>query len=195
MHKRWWQRTLLWVIAIPVAVFGALWGAFGYSSACRECGMIRSSTDWQIPFTPLTYWRSHSLEPTLLSREVEADALATGHTHNWVFSHGGGNGIMCAIGSGRWLMSEAMSPDCPTFIHGLVLYRDKRLAREWLTLLLDPKIAIHPPLGYDLPKKNFPNKAAFDEWGSKLRDNLSFDEQEQPGVAALFDRTFVKLDH
>jgi hypothetical protein len=54
------------------------------------------------------------------------------HDHHWLFGQGGGNGVKCAIGSGRYIRSAADSKEFADMIlmlhsHGQTAFRDRVL--------------------------------------------------------------------
>src|SRR5258705_8395552 len=97
-------------VALLILVgMSALFGAFGYSSVCRRCGLERRGTDWQIPLTSISVCKSSSEKPTPVSVTLERNGTVGRHEHDWLFIHGAGNGITCALGSGDYISPTVRS--------------------------------------------------------------------------------------
>src|SRR5689334_4320234 len=114
------RRKLIWGI---LAALGLVVVAFGASSRntsiCAICGEMRHGVAWQIPFTEVSYWRSASTTETALSRVVSKHGLCPHASHDWLFASGGGNGVMCAIGGGRHLLTAVSSAEVAVFVDGV----------------------------------------------------------------------------
>lgn len=81
-------------------------GPFCYSSVCTQCGRRRYSRDWMVPFTRIKIGSVNNETDTPLSTVLRQKNIVPAHTHQWLFIHGSGNGIMCAIGSGSTMLSS-----------------------------------------------------------------------------------------
>jgi len=166
--KKFISLALLGLVA---AVF-AVYGGFGSISVCGTCGAVQDSTEWQIPFTSVTYWHSTSITQTPLSAVVAKRQLATCSSHNWLFIHGGGNGIMCAIGDGRRVHQAALSSDVAAFVSAVSDYQGQGEAQRWLKVALDTEASrdLVSLLAGDLPEHGFPHRQTFDGWWQQHRD-------------------------
>jgi hypothetical protein len=168
------KRTMLIVLVAALAL-AAFFGAFGYSSICTNCGAIEHTTEWQLPFTQLTVWRSHSIEATPLSRVVDHRQLALASGHAWIFASGGGNGVTCAIGPGRHIYSAVLSPEVATFIDAMSQYRGTTETRRWLASVLDPNhsMTVEGQIRFArIPPAGFTGQAQFDAWWRNHHDHL-----------------------
>src|SRR5215204_6449400 len=81
-----------------VVTLALMMGPFGYTSVCNRCGALRSTTEWQLPMTSLTVFRSSTESESPLSRVLLTNGIVAAHSHQWLFAQGGGNGVKCAIG-------------------------------------------------------------------------------------------------
>src|SRR3954454_5835675 len=91
MNRRTKRLTYASLACLLLLAF-AWYGAFSYRSVCTSCGEEELATDWQIPFTSVTYWQSRSERDTPLSRVVSRYGLAKPGVHTWLFAQGNGNG-------------------------------------------------------------------------------------------------------
>src|SRR4051812_14748597 len=105
---KWW-RPPRW-FAVTAGLFAGiliLWVAvtstFTYVSVCPICGDLQHTTEWQVPFTEITYWTHSSTSSTLLSATIVRRRSPGVHPHNWLFAYGAGNGVQCALGDGQGL--------------------------------------------------------------------------------------------
>jgi hypothetical protein len=131
------------VVAACAAI--ALWimlawvnGPFRYGSVCDRCGALRSTTEWRLPFTELTVFVHATESDTPLSRVLMTNGIVSLHAHHWLFGHGSGNGVKCAIGPGRHVSPTASSEDFATLV--LMLHRSGEIALrdQVLSGALDP---------------------------------------------------------
>ncbi|MFN0052533.1 MAG: hypothetical protein ACKV0T_10085 [Planctomycetales bacterium] len=130
-----WRR-IVWTVVAMVLVIGPF--RFHYFSVCGDCGAVRNSSERQIPVFPFPYWRSHAIQETVLSRTVARLGLIGQHEHRWLFGHGGGNGIQCALGSGRHIRKSADSDLVAIFLENTWEYEGEESAGEWLAFALSP---------------------------------------------------------
>jgi hypothetical protein len=108
---------------IGAGLLAAAWCArFSYVSVCPICGEIQSTTEWQIPFSSVTYYRWSNLKATPLSRAIAGRLPPGTHSHRWEFCSGGGNGVMCAIGKGQFLWSAMQRPYFVKIVGGVLSY-------------------------------------------------------------------------
>jgi hypothetical protein len=162
------------VALVPLGLL-ILLGRFGYTSICTTCGAIQNSSEWQIPFTEITYWRSSSVAPTTLSRVVERHHLSLSHAHTWVFAAGGGNGTTCAIGPGRHLCTAVTSQPVANFIDAMARYHGQSEAQRWLSALLNPDRSNYVSgmiRMADVPTNEFDSPLQFETWWRSHRDDL-----------------------
>src|SRR5689334_2267619 len=111
--RRWLTRRILLtsgaacLIAVIVLALLGMRAAFSYTSICPICGEIQETTEWQLPFTQVTYHTSTYVASSPLSRIISKRHPVGLHAHQWQFCIGGGNGVRCALGDGRGLFMEA----------------------------------------------------------------------------------------
>ena len=132
------RKKFIFTGAVLVVLLGAaLFGAFGFSSVCSHCGSVRQATRWQIPFTDLTLWETHTDSRNDFSDFAARHGRSADGPHQWVFAAGGGNGITCAIGRGRYLWPTIHHCDTQRLLE--ICYQvDEQLAGRVLDASLDP---------------------------------------------------------
>lgn len=156
------------LIAVVIVLFAGATlsqGRFGYSEVCRQCGTIRQATEWQIPFTRLTMFRSTSERQTPVSQALLGTGLAKQHEHHWLFVAGGGNGTMCAIGDGRHISPTAESAGVARLIEASHKYGDRQFCDKLLQTVFDPKTSgLVRGLGMRVPKNGFEQASDLHAW-------------------------------
>jgi hypothetical protein len=148
-------------------VLAIFWGQFRYSSICPICGREQSSVEWQIPFTEIAYWHSHTISDTPLTATLVRAGAAGPHAHDWHFCHGGGNGVMCAIGDGRYLLPRVADPSLLESVQTTLQFETPRRQAELLTVLCDCRRAnlIWTAASVaDFPPGQFSDLQAFARW-------------------------------
>jgi hypothetical protein len=130
------KRATIIIVGTIIVGTVALFSTFSSISVCGVCGCTCQRTELQIPFTFVTYWRFERAFESPLSEQVNRLKLAPLHKHDWIFIHGSGNGIMCALGSGGEIHTSARSPEVAAFIADTHRYRDADEARRWLAIAL-----------------------------------------------------------
>ncbi len=174
--------TLRRAVVVIVILFIAMWGCFSGTSICSICGATQSETQWQVPFAELTYWRTKSVSNTCLSTLANNSGLCPPHTHRWIFAHGGGNGITCAIGQGRHIGTAALNPQWAEILSAVATYRDKETASKWLKISLDPKRSMSfVGLLLHLPEGGFHDRETFETW---WKSNVTETEKLEPNFFA-----------
>jgi len=130
-------RAIVLIAAVLVVINGPF--RFGYFSVCRECGAVRKTIERQVPLTRLSYWTTHTIEETYLSSAVGRLGLLGAHQHDWLFGAGGGNGVVCALGDGRQIRTNAELYTIARFVENVSESEGEEAARKWLAYALDPK--------------------------------------------------------
>ena len=125
--------TALWILLAWVN------GPFRYGSVCDRCGALQSTTEWRLPFTGLPVFAHSTESETPLSRVLMTNGIVSSHAHHWLFGHGSGNGVKCAIGPGRHVSPTAASEDFATLV--LMLHRNgqSELQGRVLSGAFDPR--------------------------------------------------------
>jgi hypothetical protein len=127
-----------WILFGAVAVFlvfgyfVVLGGPFGYFSICDRCGARRDTVVWEFPFSHFRIYSRSQERSTPLSQVLVTNGLVKSHPHNWLFGHGSGNGVKCAIGSGRHISAAAESVEFAALVqtlhqNGETAFRDRIL--------------------------------------------------------------------
>jgi hypothetical protein len=151
-RQRWVAIGVFAVIA-TVFTFTLITGPFGYSSVCDKCGASRHTTDWQLPLTDLTVFTYSTESDSPLSRVLLTNGIVPAHSHHWLFSVGGGNGVRCAIGPGRHIRPAAGSEEFAAIVltlhqRGQIDFRDRVLRG-----VFDPRTSeLFWRLGFNAPK-------------------------------------------
>jgi hypothetical protein len=178
------SRKSKWIIATSgfsslVAI--ALWFwpfCFGYYSVCSRCGEIQDSTEWQLPHTSFAFWSRSSIEPTVMSRYLASSGLVSTHSHQWLFGHGGGNGVRCALGSGDRVRPTLDSPEVPTFLELTRQYGEPGETAKYLTYTFDRNVS-HQVLilAGTVPKEGIHSSEEFrrwmNDWSSFIGDEIA----------------------
>lgn len=79
---------LIYVIPASLGEFTYRWRAY-----CNQCGVMRQTSELQLPYSRFTLWETHRIEDTAVGRVIRERAIAKNHPHQWVCSRGSGNGI------------------------------------------------------------------------------------------------------
>jgi hypothetical protein len=163
-HRR---RVLITVLLAALLACGASFATFSGAWYCAHCAKSRQTLDWQLPFTEVTYWRSESLASTPLSELLASHGLIRGAQHEWLFAHGGGNGVLCALGRGQSLGSLAGSPRVVALLRHLLAV-EPDVARRWVQLVLTDRNAgsalLRSLQDSGFPEPGFSEPEAFQSW-------------------------------
>jgi hypothetical protein len=154
------------------AIFGivAAWPfRFSYTSVCSKCGAEQHAQEWKFPGTEMTFFSHASVTATPLSRYLYSGSLVTKHSHDWLFAHGGGNGIRCAIGDGNELWSIIEAPNSAKLLEAMRVYEGPDQARKFLNLALDPAVSRMDPWAMIVafPTNGFSDGAQYRAWLSE----------------------------
>jgi hypothetical protein len=147
----------------------AIWfGQFESSEICTTCGQMQDVTEFQLPFTSFTYFTTRRQTATPFSIAMNrAGLVPSNHKHQWLYATGGGNGVKCAIGEGRHLLTAVTSPEVATFLQATATYQGRAATRTWTTALLDPTKSDNAATAIrcaHVPPAGFATKAAYDSW-------------------------------
>src|SRR5436309_77765 len=99
---RWVRRIVCVWGTVACLVVTVLFGRFDYVSICQHCGRARRSTEFQVPLTDVPYYWFHRDNDTEFSSRL--GHMVPAHECRWLFGHGGGNGIVCALGNASSLL-------------------------------------------------------------------------------------------
>jgi hypothetical protein len=170
------RRTALVVgFAVLILAGSALFGAFGFSSVCTRCGSIRNTTEWQIPLTRVTLFRTSSEHETPVSAELLRSGAVSRHEHQWLFSSGGGNGVTCAIGQGRHIRPVVQSDSVASILAASQRFGEVQFRDRLVVLMFDPKTSeAVRGLGFSAPTNGFTDASEFRKW---LGDETEYFDQ------------------
>lgn len=130
-----WKKPLYIVILAGVVLTIAAsmaGGFFGSISVCSDCGRTK--------YNSRRYWISRArIEETTLSRVHDTLMGGKEHEHHWLFAHGGGGQITCAIGEGRRLFPAVRREDLREALELIRKNRGDEATKLWMRRLLDPK--------------------------------------------------------
>lgn len=172
------KRVSCVVTVVIVAVGTMAWLAtsvfsFSYFSACRTCGRIRHSRDLQLPFSTLSYWSQHSIKETPVSSV--ADKIVGDHDHKWLFGHGSGNGITCAIGYADQLPSTVNSESVASLIENTRRFDGDAEAQKWLNRAMSPETEDFFRSWFrDYPKERMLNADEHEKRLTQAEENWNF---------------------
>ena len=159
-----------------LAAFAHLYGRFGYTSVCDRCGALRETTQWQVPFTDITLFERSTESDSALSRVLLSRGIVPSHSHHWLFANGGGNGVLCAIGSGRHLRFTLQSEKVAALVRmlherGQLSVRD-RILRD----VFNPDLSrVFPALCSDAPATDATG-TEIQNWVTEMTNNLEIVE-------------------
>ncbi len=181
----WLRKHRRIVIAIAAVVFAISFlrtmarARFSYNSICPLCGKVQYTDDWNIPFTEINLWSTHSESETPLSAALRAANELQTHAHNWYFSWGSGNGAFCALGGGHQLSGLACQPHFATYIETVLRFEQPRVRGILLQRLRDPCEKNCDTLRFaagfsGLPEAGFADVKSFERW--RAAHKQSWDE-------------------
>lgn len=157
------RNRLIFAAIVFLLAYFLFDGPFGYSSICTKCGKRRYSRDWAVPFTSMKVATIHAETDTPLSVTLTQKAIVSQHSHEWLFIHGSGHGITCAIGSGSSLMgvTNQRVADTIALLHdrGKIEFRDRLV-----TGVLDPKNSSLYRVATGFPPPITISDAELDNW-------------------------------
>jgi hypothetical protein len=143
------------------------WSTFRSIAVCRDCGQLRSTVDYQLPLLPITYWRHSGTKHSPLSTTAAQLGLTSAHAHRWTLIHGGGNGILCALGTGGELHATADSRRVAAFIADTNDHRGRNEALEWIHRALDDsnhQAVLNWVVQSDFPEQGVDTSLGYEAW-------------------------------
>lgn len=170
-----YSRRFKWVIGlggllILVAAF-ALWPfRFYYDSVCSQCGAIRWTTEWQLPHSEHSFFKRSTVERTVLSSYLTSSGIVGPHSHQWLFGHGGDNGVRCALGPGDGIRTTVMSPAVVRLLAFSRQFGEQSESSNFLRFGLDQDIspAIRS-LAASVPTDGFATRDQYRGWFSNQK--------------------------
>ena len=173
-HKSPRRRRRWAFLAVLVAL--AVWGPFRFSwfSICDQCGSVRNSSYRQLPFVGITYWTSHDVIETPLSRI--AAGFVPPHEHHWLFGHGGGNSVTCALGPAGSMRRFTRDPEIVRFIELTHRFAGSNAAQHYLAYALNPDQCRQFSVWLDLNNivdSDIDSVAAYEGWLAKASEHIA----------------------
>ena len=140
------SRPFKWLLGIGtllvLAATFAIWPfRFSSYSVCSQCGAIQHKTEWQLPQIPGTFFTASAITQTVLSDYLTSSGDAGVHSHQWLFGHGGGNGIRCALGVGDVIRATVSAPEVPRLLAWNREFGHQTKSADLLRFTLDPEMS------------------------------------------------------
>jgi hypothetical protein len=161
-------RRIFTIAAVLIVLVVVWFSTFRSTSVCVECGCRSSALDFQLPLMAgSTYYRYRSIEQTPVSdvaRELDFIKL---HSHDWKLMHGGGSGILCALGRGVDLDPTVRSTRVARFIECTHRYHGPDEGRRWFATALEYQHsrAVHDWLRMSaFPEDGFSSVTDYQDW-------------------------------
>jgi len=164
------SRKSKWTIAIGsllvlAAVFACWPFRFSYYSVCSECGAMQDTTEWQLPRSQHSFFRHSAVEPTVLSSYLTSSGIVGPHQHRWLFGHGGGNGVLCALGDGDGIRPTATSAEVVRFLAFSRQFGEQQDNSNFLKFAFDRDMTrTILSLATVVPTNGFESREAFRVW-------------------------------
>ncbi len=162
------QKRILPACAISVLVVFVLltsFCTFHYTSVCKQCGLIRETTEWQFPFTQIPIFRLSFENATPVSTVLTADNIVAKHKHEWLFCQGGGHGVRCALGSGQYVEQSVESAEVAAIVAASQKYGERQFLTHFIRILFDPETTLAVRSGVSrVPTNGFPDLYRFQAW-------------------------------
>ncbi len=155
---RWMVFPPLILIALLSLKFVYGGGFFRWTSICEVCGAEQNTTEilWLFPW--------HRFKDTPLSEFVRREDIQGVHTHQWLFCQGGGNGILCALGSAHNLLSIVQDQSTQRFLGAVKRFKGPEEARVWLQKFLEPKQSDNLRSFFHPEQDDIKDKQSFNGW-------------------------------
>lgn len=163
-RRRFNLRRVLIAISTLILLATTPFFVFSYISVCKQCGCDLQSCDLCIPFTPIWVLRYQRITPSPLSQFVAEWGIRKSHQHEWLFIHGGGNGVFCAWGLGGPVRSAAQSQAVAAFLADTKRYRGEGEAQTWLDMALDAQKSRTLRSWLDYPLEGLPSAPVYEYW-------------------------------
>jgi hypothetical protein len=163
-HLKWIFAATGFAIVLGIAF--TYWPyRFYYDSFCSQCGAYKSSLEWQLPHSETWFFRHSRISETALSRYLTSSSTVSRHVHRWLFAHGGGNGIRCALGDGDSIRSSMASSEVARFLQAARVYGGSDEFRDYLRLTFDREHSLTiRMLANSMPTNGFQTEAAYHSW-------------------------------
>ena len=135
------MKIVICLVIAAALSLGVLASTFRYSSVCGQCGAVLRATDWQLPLSRTTWLHTSPEKDTPLSRCLQTNSIVAAHQHQWIFCHGGGNGMRCALGTGGFIEATAESAEVACLIATLSKFQEHEFRDRMLTNIFNPRMS------------------------------------------------------
>lgn len=180
--RRHARAAMLLVMGVPLVFIALHAGEFSYYSICQSCGKWRTTRVIGVHAWNWSLLTRHEERDTPLSLFLWEDGIGKPHEHIWLFGHGGGNGVKCAIGPGRHLAGNVNSALLVRFLGDAWRFGQSAVASNVLMVAMNPKTAFdvrHLTSGY--PETGFVTRSYFLDW---MHENESYLEWRKEIIRA-----------
>lgn len=164
-RKRLLIAFVLALTLILVNLITFVFGRFSYSSVCTRCGAIQHAADWKIFGSVIPLLSSATVEATPFSTALTGGSSTNTCQHQWMFAQGSGNGVTCAIGSGRHLWTTIRSTNVAALLVWNQKYGDPQFQDRLVQVALDPETySAAEMLAFDIPDNGFASRDEYHVW-------------------------------
>jgi hypothetical protein len=183
------SRKFKWLIGVGslfvLTAALAFWPfCFFHDSVCSQCGALQHVTEWQLPHSRYSFFRRFSVEPTVLSDYLLSSGVVSAHEHQWLFGHGGGNGVRCALGDGDRIRATVGSADVARLLSMTRQFGEQQQSRELLRFAFDRDMSRSIRfLAANVPTNGFASAEEYRVWIADNRwlvdDALEIEQQSR----------------
>ena len=146
-------------------VLWTLFASFHFLSVCVRCGAGQNTFQWQVPRTRYTVFSLSWKSATPVSASLARVGIVGNHVDEWIFNHGSGNGVTCAIGGGTSLYPTVHCHGVVTVIEASHRFGETNFCDRVVRLMFDPKTSgVVWQLGRLAPTNGFASDAEFRYW-------------------------------
>ena len=139
---------------------------FHYDSVCSQCGAIKDATEWQLPhIRDYSFFTRSTIKQTCLSSYLTSSGIVGAHSHQWLFGHGGGNDIKCALGDGDPIRGTVTSPEVVRLLELSRQFGGSEESSNLLKLVFDRDISRSiRSLASSVPANGFTTNTQYRAW-------------------------------
>jgi hypothetical protein len=151
---------------------------FAYVSVfvCRDCGRIMHTSAHQIPFTEFAFFTRQDISSSPMSEALRTNAAVGEHQHQWVFTGGSGNGVLCRLAHDRQLGIVANNDIYAHGISALMAELNGSQRTELAHAVLSPESAEDTLMLFmqnDLPMESDKHADEMKDWVAHHQDLLA----------------------
>lgn len=159
-----WGR-LLGVLLAVCGLFACWPFRFHSYSICSRCGAVERTTEWQLPRNQVSFFSHSAIEDTPVSSYLLSSGSIGPHRHEWMFGHGSGNGVGCALGNGDLIAPTMTSSNVPHLLAFSRRFGEEKESDNLLKLAFDKEVS--RTIGFvasELPKSGFTSREQYRSW-------------------------------